>query len=132
MHARASELYGGGRIRRYVTANEGGGRGWDREGEFEKWANSRGEFFEVAGGQKEATPKGGKSRPQGGKNQTAQGAHSSGWRARALMLFLWLVRTAFVFPAAKSQSRMVQSWLPVTTCSAHDNMLKMTGRNVLT
>ena len=32
------------------------------------------------------------------------------------MLFLWLVRTALVFPAARSHSLIVESWLPVTTC----------------
>ena len=30
-------------------------------------------------------------------------------------LFLWLVSTALVFPAARSHSLIVESWLPVTT-----------------
>ena len=33
-----------------------------------------------------------------------------------LTLFLWLVSTALVFPAARSHSLMVLSWLPVTIC----------------
>lgn len=32
-------------------------------------------------------------------------------------LFLWLVSTALVFPAARSHSLIVESWLPVTTCN---------------
>ena len=55
----------------------------------------------------------------GGEGRT----HSEGWRTKARTLFLWLVRTAFVLPAAKSQSRMVQSWLPVTTCGEEDKLI---------
>ncbi len=43
--------------------------------------------------------------------------HSVGWSAIERTLFLWLVSTAFVLPAARSHSRIVESWLPVTTCT---------------
>ena len=35
-----------------------------------------------------------------------------------LTLFLWLVSVTLDLPAAKSHRRIVQSWLPVTTCRA--------------
>jgi len=48
-------------------------------------------------------------------HQKRQITYWVGWRASDRILFLWLVRTARVLPAAKSQSRTVQSWEAVIT-----------------
>lgn len=40
--------------------------------------------------------------------------YNDGWKVTALTLFLWFVKVALDFPAAKSHNLIVQSWLPVT------------------
>ena len=59
-------------------------------------------------------------------------AHSEGWRAMDRMLFLWLVRTALVFPAARSHNLIVESWLPVTTCIVNRYMYIVAARVLYT
>ncbi len=57
--------------------------------------------------------------------------HCVGWRASDLTLFLWLVRTALVLPAARSHSQIVQSWLPVTTWTIEAGNLNFNSETVL-
>lgn len=47
------------------------------------------------------------------KNKKNINTYEFGLSTTALTLFLWFVNVTFVFPAAKSHSLIVQSWLPV-------------------
>lgn len=44
--------------------------------------------------------------------------HKVGWRTTLRTLFLWFVSVPRLFPAAKSHSRTVESWLPVIICGS--------------
>jgi hypothetical protein len=44
--------------------------------------------------------------------------YSVGWMASARIDFLWCVNVTIVLPAARSQSRTVESMLPVMTCGS--------------
>lgn len=46
------------------------------------------------------------------KHKRMRKTHCLGWRTTARTDFLWFVKVTRVFPATKSQSRMVVSWLP--------------------
>lgn len=45
-------------------------------------------------------------------------SYNVGCSTKLRTLFLWLVSVHTLFPAAKSQRRMVESWLPVMICGS--------------